>query len=156
MKTWPENWKAAYFSQETGEAFVELLTVNHPNLAAPIRLTSHPQGTTSRGQVFIFFPFQFVLPDDTQESPGRASIRIDNIDRTILAALRGLADPPTILYEIVLESDPDYVGVTVAFLWRATNWDTIQIESSLEFEDIGAEPFPGFDFVPAHFKSFPQ
>lgn len=54
---------------ETGTAWLVLLTLEHPGLDRPIRVTSDGVATLSNGVVYDPFPFEVTLPDDVE---GRA------------------------------------------------------------------------------------
>ena len=96
-------------AQETGTAWLVLLTLDHPDLDRPIRVTSDGVATTSNGEVFESFPFEVTLPDDVEGRAPQAHLRIDNTSQEIIALLRGLVTPPSLTIKIVRSADPNYV-----------------------------------------------
>lgn len=144
--------QAALNAQETGEAFLILLTLSHAQLATPLRVTSDAVETASRGNVFVPFPFELSLPDDDAEKSPEARLAIDNVDRQIVKAVRGLPSAPAVLIEIVRAAEPDTVEARFED-FRLTNvsYDSRVVEGNLTVEDFTAEPYPAFLFSPGLF-----
>ena len=144
--------RQALFSAETGDAFLILLTLSHPSLIDPIRVSSDAVDTLSRTLLFTAFPFDLVIPDDTQGTGPRARLVIDNIDRSIVSALRGITSAPSALIEIVRTADPDTVEASFPD-FKLTNvvYDALSVSGDLTVEDFTAEPWPQAVFSPANF-----
>lgn len=144
--------KAALFAPETGEAFLILLTLSHPDLAVPIRVSSDAVNTISRGDLFIAYPFDLTLPDDEEQRPPRARLVIDNVDRQIVATIRTLQSAPTLLIEIIRASDPNTVEAKFSdFKLFDITYDSQVITADLTLEDFTAEPYPAATFSPSLF-----
>lgn len=144
--------KAALFAPETGEAFLILLTLSHPDLAVPIRVSSDAVNTTSRGDLFIAYPFDLTLPDGEEQRPPRARLVIDNVDRQIVATIRTLQSAPTLLIEIIRASDPNTVEAKFSdFKLFDITYDSQVITADLTLEDFTAEPYPAATFSPSLF-----
>ena len=144
--------KAALFAPQTGEAFLILLTLSHPNLATPIRVSSDAVNTASRGDLFIAYPFDLTLPDDEEQRPPRARLVIDNVDRQIVATIRTLQSAPTLLIEIVRANDPNTVEARFSdFKLFDITYDSQVITADLTLEDFTAEPYPAATFSPSLF-----
>lgn len=144
--------RAAVNAPETDEVFLVLLTVDHAGLAQPIRVTSDAVDTMSRGETFVAFPFELTLPEDGEDRPPRARLRIDNVDRQIVKAVRSIASAPTVLMEIVRAAEPDTVeAVFPDFRLRDVIYDALTVEGELTLESFLAEPYPAATFSPADF-----
>ena len=144
--------RQALYAQETGEAFLILLTLSHANLAVPIRVTSDALTTVSRGNIFTPFPFDLTLPDDQENKPPAAKLAIDNIDRQIVLAVRSLPTAPAVLIEIIRAAAPEVVEAQfVDFKLTNVTYDSHRVEGSLTVEDFTAEPFPAAVFSPSLF-----
>ena len=90
---------------------------------------------------FVGLPFEVVLPGQEQEQAINAALRIDNVDRRIMQAIRGLTGPPTADLEVVLASSPNTVEVGYyAMTMRAVTFDQLYVSSDLSFEQIFVEP----------------
>lgn len=144
--------RRALFASETDEAFLILLTFEHADLPAPLRVTSDAVNTVSRGDVFVAFPFDISLPDDDDGKSPRARLAIDNVDRQIVQAVRGLATASLITMEIVRAAATEKVEARFSD-FRLTNieYDTHLIRGDLTVEDFTSEPFPASIFSPGLF-----
>ncbi len=144
--------RQSLYAAQTGEAFLILLTISHSDLTAPIRVTSDAVTTVSRGDSFVPFPFELILPDDLDNRSSRARLAIDNIDRQIVQAVRTLASAPAVLIEIVRAAAPDSVEAQfVDFKLTNVSYDSQRVEGTLTIEDFTAEPFPAAIFSPGLF-----
>jgi hypothetical protein len=143
----------ALYSEESGEAFIMLLTLSHPTWPEVIRVSSDSVDTMSRGLKFTAFPFDIKLPNDDDRQPPAATLEIDNVSRDIVMGVRAI--PPTskpiqVKIEIVLASSPDTVEIAYTdFLLRDVQYDAYKVTGTLRWDDVLAEPFPGDQVTPA-------
>lgn len=153
---------AGLFSQESDEIVICLLTVSHEDLGAPIylssdateRLSTDPliYGTTSRGNEYLYLPFEFTLPDDRSDSPPRVQLSMDNTDRSLVALLRSISTPATIMVEIVLASDLDNVEIQMPSLQLSdVSMDESKVSATLVADALVNEPHPAGLFTPGTF-----
>ena len=146
------SFKQDVYASETGEAFLALLTIDHAAISPPIRAVNNTENITSRGDEFIAFPFDLVLPESSAEAPPRARLIIDNVSREIAQNIRLITTAPTVLVEIIRASAPDTVEVALPlFYLRDVKWNAMQVSGELVVEDLISEPFPSLQFTPAHF-----
>jgi len=141
--------RQALQAQETGEAFLMLLTIEHPSLPMPIRVSSDKVDTSSRGEAFLAFAFDITLPSDTEDGPPRAQLTIDNVNRQIVAAVRSLAPdpPPTLLVEMVRGAAPDTVERAYPRLdMQSVSYDALRVTAQLGIDSLLREPFPAGRF----------
>ncbi len=140
------------FAAQTERVWVELLTVAHPSLAAPIRVVNDTVGLTSRGLAFTAYPFEVELPVASAEELAEAQLSIDNVDRAIADALGAIDGPATITVEVVLADEPDTVTHgPFEMTMRDVDLTAAVATARLSFEDILAEPFPAETFSPARY-----
>lgn len=148
------TFKGKAFARETDEAFILLLTLSHADLAEPIRVCSDSADVVSGGDTFTAFPFELLPPNDSDDSPPQASLKIDNVDRSIVQAIRTITSPPTLLMEIVLASDPDTIEVTWNdFTLVDVEYDALVVAGNLVQEDFTVEPYPALTMNPADFPA---
>src|SRR4051794_30067324 len=103
MRTLSLNLRQALFAPESGLVPVFLLTITHPDLAVPIRLSSDPTtelssdpqvlGTTSRGNDYLFIGATVSIPDEKDKSPPGSKLVLSNIDRSIIPLVRSISSP---------------------------------------------------------------
>jgi hypothetical protein len=134
-------------AQECATAWLALLTLTHPDLDTPIRVTSDGVQTLSNGNVFAPFPFEVTLPDDVEGRAPQAHLRIDNTSLEIIALLRGLTTPPLMTIQIVRSVDPDVIEREwLGIEWRSSSYDVGSITGTLTVDDLATEEFPYVTF----------
>lgn len=160
------NFLRGAFAQETGICPIFLLTITHPSLAQPIRISSDPTeritetatdviyGTKSRGNDFIFFPFMLTLPSDEDDGPQNMQLTLDNVTREYASILRTISGPPSVTSEIVLSESPDIVEASWPdFLLTEAIGDATTITGTLALESLTREPYPALCFTPSYFPA---
>jgi hypothetical protein len=140
----------ALTGQETTEVFLILLTISHASLPASIRVVNDNADITSRSNSYIAFPFEINLPADSAENLSRISLKIDNVDRALVDAIRSITTPPTVTIEVILASSPDTVEAgPFEMTMENAVYDANTVQCNLAFEDVLNEPFPGGRFLPS-------
>lgn len=133
------------------DPFLYLLTIDHADLPAPIRLVRNRVDVVSRGNTFTAFPFDLVLPGDGDGGQRPARITIDNVDQQIVRTVRAISTPPTLLIEEVKGSDLDTVeqALPVMKLYAAT-YDRLALEAEIiDSADDEAEALMQWEFTPS-------
>ena len=144
---------ASMMTEDTDEVWLPLVTISHADLGAPIRVVANNEDIVSRGNTFVGYPFELELPGQADDSPGEARLRIDNVDKQIVEAIRTITGPPTVLIEVILASAPDTVEIAIgAMTLRDVSYDALTIEGVLRFEDITIEPI-GATITPERFPA---
>lgn len=141
----------AIYAQETGEVFIILLTLNHPDLTGPIRVSSEGVDTVSRGETYEAVPYDVALPDESPDRPPRARLRFDNVDQKVGIAIREITDAPYLTLEVVTDTDRDNPEISYED-FKLSNVTTTRpfIEGDLTFEEFTNERF-GMMFTPSLF-----
>lgn len=98
--------KSELYQQETDVLFVYLLTVNHADLAEPLRFTNNTDNIESNGDLYQAWPFDISLPDQGDDKIPRAQIVFDAADNNMVSVLRSLESQPSISIAIVDVDDP--------------------------------------------------
>jgi len=146
------SFRRAVAAQQTTEAFILLLTIDHASLDEPIRVTSDAVDTVSQGVTYIPFPFELTLPSDSASSTPRARLVIDNVDRRVVEAVRQITSAPSVTFQLVLSSDPDTAEVEFPdFKLRSVEVDALTVSGDLTIELYEDEPYPAGTFVPSAF-----
>jgi len=158
------NFRQAAFEAESGVFPICLITIDHADLPAPIRLSTDPTqrisepvadvvyGTVSRGNSFYFFPCELKLPDDTDDGPGQMSLQFSNVNRDYIAIIRSITGRPTVNIEMVLSNALNTVEAQwPEFLITDVNWDAGLISFSMSMETLEREGYPSGSYTPAAF-----
>ena len=141
----------AALAQETDQVFLVCLTVSGPGITT-FRVVNDTQDLVRAAGTFIGYPFEIVLPDEDAEKLPSAQVRISNVSRDIIGALRGLPSPATVTLEVVLASSPDTVEFgpfDIGLLWA--DYDVNVITFNLGTESILSEPFPAGTYDPQNY-----
>lgn len=162
MRTLSLNLRAALFAQQTGEVPIHLLTITHPDLVTPIRLSSDPTtrlttdplvyGTVSRGNTYLYIGMKVKLPDEQDKTPPASKLIISNVDRSIIPLIRSITSPASVKTELVLASALD----TVEVIWPAlditqADFNAQDISFDLTMDSMVTLPFPAGSFSPQGF-----
>lgn len=141
MRTLSAAALSSAFSQQTDEVWLVLLTIAHPSLPSSLRFVNNMESVTSRGDLYIAFPFEIEFPEQDPDSAGEARITIDNIDRQIVQTVRQISSPPEVRIEVVLASTPSTVEASFGgMVLRDVSYDVDKVSGTLRFEDIMSEP----------------
>lgn len=154
-------FKEAAYAQETEEVIIALLTITSENLTQPIRVASDPyevlpiagvRGVVSRGEEFIFLPFEIEMPRDDKTGIVSAKLVIENVSRDIVKVLRETRTAVDLKIEVVLSNDVDLVEETFDELrLYDVNYNALTIEGRLGMDYFEREPVPYGRFTPANF-----
>lgn len=108
-----EDMVRASFARQV-EPMAVLVTLDADGMAEPIRASSDPDGTVSRGQTFRHFPFGFSGGGASAEEPARrARLEIGNVDGRIAEAARTVTGTPLATIETVRVAAPDVVELAI-------------------------------------------
>ena len=156
-----DNARRAAFAQQTDVAFIILITITHPDLSDTIRLCNDPlmdlpsagvKGVVSRGEEFVYLPFNFVLPKSDETGIAKAKLSIDNIDLSMVVAVRTATSSLRVLVEVILSNDPNNVEIALPdFQLDSATYDAFTISGDLSMEYYDLEPFPKDRFTPSQF-----
>lgn len=143
----------AAFAQQTGEAPIVLVTIEHDDLDAPIRVTNYDVDVVSDSETFVAYPFELALPTEPEEGAPRATITIDNVHRDIVEAIRNASGAaPKVTLAVVLASSPDEIEASFpGFDLKNVSYDALTIEGELTLDSLAGERYPAGRFRPGAF-----
>ncbi|MEO8466232.1 MAG: DUF1833 family protein [Gammaproteobacteria bacterium] len=144
----------AMLAQSTSEVFIELLVVDHPDMAEPIRLCNNAVAVRSNGETYQPFGFFAELPADEEDREPRCVFTVSNVDRQIVQLVRGLAGRPTFTISVVAASTPDvYEFAPHPFSVLSVRGDAQTLVFETIFSEFVQEAFPALSFSPVHFPA---
>ena len=151
-RTLSQAARRAVNAQETDKVFLLLLSLDHEDLAEPVRVVNNTQDVASRGDTYIAYPFEIALPDEDPDSVVRVTLRIDNVDREIVKNLRAISSPLSVGLEVIMAASPDTVEAgPFNMTLVSAEYDALTVTGELAFEDVLNEPFPGHSYVPSEY-----
>jgi len=162
MRTLSLNFREAINSEDAGDIAIFLLTVEHDDIAGTLRFSTDPTTlvsevpllykTVSRGNDFYYLPMFVLLPDEREEAPPKSQLRITNVSRAMIAALRSVTSPARAKLELVLDSDLDTVEVESPWLdVIAANNSAGEVVLELSLNSMTTESFTTDSFDPSDF-----
>lgn len=151
---------AAINAHESDDPFVALLTITSG--METVRLANNwthrlsetadqiTYGLVSRGDDFMFMPFDIVFPTDEEESASLFSVTIRDLTRELTPVIRSLSESPNVLLEVVLRSDVDTVeAIFPDFKMGAISYSQGLVSAQISKESDASEPFPCYTFTPS-------
>ncbi len=143
---------AQLYGQISSDPLLILLTLTHDSFGSPIRLVRNTEDVVSRGETFMTFPFQIKLPADDGESNREVNIEFDNVSQELIDELRTVVDPISVLVELVLASDPDFVQTDVKDLkLRNIRYNAQTINATLFMDSFLNVPLTSEKYTPRTF-----
>lgn len=144
--------KAAVLAQQTDAAFWVLLELSHATLTTPLRFCTNNEVVNRISVDWNPAVFDVTLPAEAADQLSKVSLVIENIDRTLLDALRALTTPLSVALYVATSADTSVIG-PFEFTWRDTQYDVNSIQATLESEDLLNLRYPKDEFVPSRFPS---
>lgn len=162
MKVSMEAQKVLY-QEETGDYPILLLTIDHPSLDDPIRistdsterssLTTDEQVvycTISNNLEYVFYPVEITLPSEDETKAPTVTMSIANTGKQIVDIVRSFPTSPTVRMDLVLGSNPDKIeGSFSGFKFETIDIDIMTISGDLVLDILTTEPFPYRTFTPS-------
>lgn len=146
----------ALTSETTGEAFLILLEIRHPNIDT-IRLVRNTQNVVSNGETYIAFPFSAVLPADSEDVQPVIRLQAQDAVSEIVTPLRQLAGSTARAsgdLRVIAASDPDtYLAEFVDHEISNATYAAGQVSIDMGQETFLTEGFPGDTFSPGGFPA---
>ena len=141
-------------SSSSDITFLALLTFTIPSqpAVAPVRVVNNTVNIMSRGLEFQAYPFNVVLPQDTQDTLPTVALEIDNVSPDIMVMVRGFPEPPNLLLEIITNVNYDVVERAVGYLkLTSVDYDTFKIRGTLQVDNVLSRRFPADIYDPVQF-----
>jgi uncharacterized protein DUF1833 len=123
--------------EETGEVFLALIKLTHPDWAEDIRFVQDSQSLIHLGEEYQPYGFAINLPDEEAQGVPVMKWAADNVSREITALLRAVKGKISARVVWVLASSPDYIerGPFEVELYGA-EYDALQITGTLGLEPV--------------------
>jgi len=154
------NARLAQDAPASSEIEVALFLIEHPDLEAPIRLSTDNTerlsidpllyGTRSTWrdanpltEPYLWIVASAVLPGDDEEAPASARVAIENLDADLVALLRSFTEPAEVSLAVVLAATPDVIEAEwTGLMLSAADINVGEIVLSLSRDEVELEPFP--------------
>lgn len=148
-------------AEASGELYVVLIEIAHPDLDEPIllstdnteRLSDDPlyygtrslwRSQTGRKREFLWVVASTLLPSDLDDAPASATIILENLDRRIAEVTRSFTAPAVVAMAVVLASSPDQVEAEYSDLkLTSSEIKAGEVTLSISREEVESEYVPG-------------
>lgn len=145
----------------SADVYVVLFEITHPDLEAPIRLSTdnadrisdeplyYGTRSTWRGANPVTEPYLWIvastlLPSDLDDAPASATLILENLDQEMVKLVRSFTTPATVAIAVVLADTPDLVEAEWAGLQiTSADIDAGAITLSISREEIELYFVPG-------------
>lgn len=145
-----QNLIRAVMEPNTGEVFLMLVTFNHSSFLEPIRLVNNLEDVTSRGNKYLAFPLDLVLPPDDGESLPSVEITCQNASLELIDEVRSINSPMSVSIELIMSSMPDYIEASIDDLRVVSvEYDKTTIKMVCTVDDLLNTAFPKHRFIPS-------
>ena len=151
--------RGAMFAQQTDEVFIVLLTISHDSFDDDIRVASDSReelpvagvrGVISRGEEYLYIPFDLTLPQQDDSGVSKASLSLDNVGRELITAVRSADSAVRIKIEVVLDSAIDTVEITLDdFRLDSVKYNALTVSGDISMDYYDLEPCPKQRFTPS-------
>jgi len=141
-KGYSSTLKEQLNSTSATETPLLLLEIDHPDLAAPVRVVNDNQDLVHLGNTFTAMAFRATLPDDREEGMPRARLAIDNVGKELVAWLEasGGGQGATVRMMQVLRSAPDTIEWEVTMDLSNLSMTALEVSGVLSFDDLLNRP----------------
>lgn len=131
------------FATTTGEVFLVILEIQHPNLEEPIRYVKNTETITHLGNDYIPHPFAFRPPKESTDRLQRVRLSLDVIDSaSIRAWSRSTMTTARCVIKIIAASQPDLALVTWRYNLKRRTLDNAVLEVELSLDDEIGRKYP--------------
>lgn len=147
------NFRQVADAQQTDVVPITLMTITHPTLDGPIRISADPTvrvssdpltfGTWHQGNLYQFVLLSALLPDDTKDTPARTRIIIENVDVDLVSVLRAVRGTANMEIRLVLSNALDTVDdIYKDMLLSHIEGDADKLSADISREYLGAFNWP--------------
>lgn len=136
----------AMYSQHTDQVPIILAMVdsgdNPGNPPFPLRFASNGEEIVSNGETFNAGVFGFIPSDEDASQEKRLRIVIPGPPTAFIVQMRLAIQPPTLVIQLILASDPDTIQRQWSANLRRVTADATAFIAELDFDRFTAVPFP--------------
>ena len=153
-RTVPSAVVSAINAQTTSSVFLVLMDIVHPSFTT-VRIVNNTEDITSNGNTYTAFPFNVVLPPDTEEFQPKLQVGVVNVTRLLIDEVRTIAGSDQrakATITVIEASDPDTALATYSnFEVVNLRYDANEMSFDLIIDTFLTEPFPAGSFTPSTF-----
>lgn len=154
------NARLALDAAASDEIEAALFLIEHPDLVAPIRLSTDNterlsddpliygtrstwQGANPVTDPYLWIIASAILPGDEEDAPASARVVLENLDSEMVTLLRSFTEPAEISIAVIMAASPNVIEAQWTGL-RLTSAEVTggEIVLALSRDEVELEPFP--------------
>lgn len=137
-RVYTSEFKSTLAQVSAPEAPLVLLTINHPELATPVRVVNDTQDLVSNGDTYIAMPFRCTLPDDFENQLPKARLSVDNIGKELMYWIETSngGNGSTVTMSQVMRSRPDTVEWSITMNLYNVSCTMQEVSGELGYENL--------------------
>ena len=134
---------------QTDEVYLHIVKISHNSLSSDLLFVDNTEDVVRSDGTYKASAFRIQLPNEDDEVP-QVRIQIDNVDQSIIAALRPLQTAPELTVSVIRASTPNVVEVgPYEMVLKQFDYDKYTITGTIGYrEDFLNERFPKDQFTP--------
>lgn len=141
---------AAAADQHSADALIVLIEFDGEGIDDPFRFALNDANIAHAGQTYFASGFQYKPPPQTEDRSSVGRLRLDNVDRVLSDAVRGLTEKPQVQILEVLAATPDIIEETYpVFTLFDIQWDIHWMEGAIGVPDDKDAPLTDYKYTPA-------
>ncbi len=154
--------RTSAYAEQTDAVAVVLAKITHPNLVAPVYLSSDPTqrlltdplvyGTISNGIQYLFVLMTAIIPDEHREGPPKTQLVLENVESDMAKVIRSFTSYASVDLSVVMASNPNFVerSFTNMQIVKAS-YDADRVTLDISREPFTQEPWPSARMTRARF-----
>ena len=137
-RVYTSEFKSTLAQVSAPEATLVLLTINHPELATPVRVVNDTQDLVSNGDTYIAMPFRCTLPDDFENQLPKARLSVDNIGKELMYWIETSngGNGSTVTMSQVMRSRPDTIEWSITMNLYNVSCTMQEVSGELGYENL--------------------
>lgn len=141
----------AMLARETDEVFLVCMRISHSSFGT-IRVVNNTEPVVRDDGTYLPYPFNLILPSDTDEQVPEITVQFDNIDGSIAQAIRTISGRPAASFDVILASSPNTIEAgPFEFAILSAQDDAMMISCTLGFEeDVLNQSIPKGNYNPSN------
>ena len=140
--------RRATLASESDEVWVWLLTLEADGLASPIRVNNGRASITYATHEYVAFPFALDIVDDSPESIPQVELRISNVDRRVVAAVRSVFEVRATFGLMLASQIGTWEAGPMTMLMRNVSYNVQFVVGELLFSTFHGRAYPSHTFSP--------
>lgn len=147
--------KGSLTAQETGEAYIKLVTVKANDGSVIARFTDDSVQTDFDDgggvETYFAYPFDMSLPDNREGQETKAQLTMTNVDRLLVDNLRNTVGNLFVDLRVILSSNHNIMAYYPDMELRSVSYNTMAVSGDLTYESFLQEPYPKDLMTARHF-----